>query len=118
MFMLVLAAETPGPKDLVLAMLGASAGLAGLILVFLGQVIASYQALPGGTPQAVKDRRKRAAPPVILVFALSLVSVTLCLAWLAVPGGSTLYHVSLWVFAVDLLATFSVAVSTTLRMLR
>jgi hypothetical protein len=116
--MRALATETPEPRDVVVAILGASAALAGLILVFLGQVIAAYQGLPRDTPPSVRTRRKRAAPPVLLVFALSLGTVALCLAWLAAPGGAALYHVALWLFAADLLATFMVAIFTTLRMLR
>jgi uncharacterized membrane protein len=107
----------PTPSDVVLAMFGASAGLGGLVLVFLGLVIASYQSVPADTPKAVKDRARRAGPPIVGVFALSLTSVALSLAWLAVPGGDLLYRIAVWTFAAELLAVFGLAVGTTWKML-
>src|SRR2546423_2960856 len=41
------------PKDVVLALLGASAGLGGFVLVFLGVIIASYQSYAGNVPGPV-----------------------------------------------------------------
>jgi uncharacterized membrane protein YdjX (TVP38/TMEM64 family) len=107
----------PDPKDVVLAMFGASAGLGGLVLVFLGLVIASYQSVPADTPKSVKDRAKSAGPWIVVVFALSLATVALCLAWLAAPGGDWLYHVAIWVFAAELIAVFLLAVGMTRKML-
>jgi hypothetical protein len=107
----------PTPKDAVLAMLGASAGLGGLVLVFLGLVIASYQGIPGDAPKAVKARAKRTGPFIVIVFGLSLASVALDLWWLAAPGGDLLYHIALWVFAGLLLALLALAAGMTWKML-
>jgi len=40
-------------KDVVLAILGSSAALAGFVLVFLGVIIASYQSYSGAVPEQV-----------------------------------------------------------------
>lgn len=98
-------------------MLGASAGLGGLVLVFLGLVIAGYQSVPADAPNAVKARAKRAGPFIVAVFALSLASVGLSLAWLAWPGGDLLYHVAIGAFAADLIALFVLAAGMTWKML-
>ena len=57
------------PKDVVLALLGASAGLAGFVLVFLGVIIATYQSFAGNVPGPV--------------FATSLLAVAIGAAWFA-----------------------------------
>jgi hypothetical protein len=98
-------------------MLGASAGLGGLVLVFLGLVITGYQSVPADAPKAVRNRARRAGPPILFVFALSLASVGLSLAWLAAPGGDLLYHVAIWTFVADLLGLFALAAGMTWRML-
>jgi len=71
-------------------MLGASAGLGGLVLV---------------------------GPFIVIVFGLSLASVALDLLWLAAPGGDLLYHIALWVFAGLLLALVALAAGMTWKML-
>jgi uncharacterized membrane protein len=107
----------PSAKDVVIAMFGASAALGGLVLVFLGLVIASYQSVPADAPKSVKARARRAGPPIVVVFALSLASVGLSLAWLAASGGDLLYHIAIWVFAAELLALFGLAVGMTWKLL-
>ncbi len=111
------AAADPTPKDVVIAMLGASASIGGLVLVFLGLVIASYQSVAADAPRTVKNRAKRPGWPVLGVFALSMVSVTVSLAWLAAPGGDLLYCMAISVFATQLLAVFALAVGMTWKML-
>jgi uncharacterized membrane protein len=115
---MVVGDASPVPKDIVIAMLGASAALAGLVLVFLGLVVVAYQAFPGDTPDAVRKRRRSSVPMVLIVFALSLASVGLSLAWLAVPGGHLLYTVNLWLFVAELLGILVIAVAATTRVLQ
>lgn len=90
-------------------MLGASAGLGGLVLVFLGLVIAGYQGVPADAPRTVKARAKRAGLPTVAVFGLSLANVGVNLAWLAAPGGDCLYRIAIWAFVAELLALFGLA---------
>jgi hypothetical protein len=93
---------------------GGAAALAGLILVFLGVVIVSYQAYPGGTPQRLLTPYRRAMAAILGIFALSLVCAALSVAWVTTGGGGgPLYDIALWAFFGDLVAIFLVALGTT-----
>jgi hypothetical protein len=63
------------PKDVVLAILGSAAGLAGFVLVFLGIIIASYQSYPGEVPVAVVRPYRIAGTALLAAFGLGLVTV-------------------------------------------
>lgn len=105
-------------KDVVIAVLGASAALAGLILVFLGLVISGYQSYPADTPKTVKASAREAAWPVLKVFALGIFTTAVAGIWLAIPGGDIFYWVCLAAFGADLLAIVVVAVCTSKRLLK
>src|SRR5205814_715630 len=60
------------PKDVVIAILGASAALAGFVLVFLGIVIAAYQSYSGGVPAPVVHPFRTAGTSLLGTFALCL----------------------------------------------
>ena len=115
---LPLADAGPAPTDTVVAILGSSSVLAGLVLVFLGLITSSLQAAVAELDQskptwktflskAGKHDRIDAWLPVfflvIPVFALTMMSIGLSLAWLAIPAGRLVYHVDIWVFAAELL---------------
>ena len=68
---------------MVLALLGTSAGLAGLSLVFLGLVVTTYQSFDGATPAPVLERYRRVVAFVLAVFVVGAVSVLLQVAWFA-----------------------------------
>lgn len=103
--------DTPLPKDVVIAIAAAAAALAGLILVFLGVTVTTIQTYGGDTDGNILKPYKCAAAATLFVFAWSLTSATLAIAWLASGGGSAcLYHVTLWTFLGLLLATFLLAV--------
>ena len=67
------------PKDVVLAILGAAAALAGFVLVFLGIVIASYQSYPGRVPEPVVRPYRISGAALLGTFGLSLVTVAVSL---------------------------------------
>lgn len=69
-------------KDVVLAFLGASAALAGLVLVFLGLVTAAYGALAGDTPKAVKKPLRRTGRVVLVPFGLAVACMAVATVWL------------------------------------
>lgn len=98
-------------KDVVLAMLGASAALAGFVLVFLGVVIASYQSYSGPVPEQVVQPYRRLGAILLAMFGLSLLAVLACLAWLVGGGPDAAYGLVVGVFVVEVLAVFGVAVS-------
>lgn len=111
---LMLATDTPGRNETVIAAGGAAAALAGLILVFLGVVIAGYQAYPGDMPKRLLKPYRKATGAILAVFAMSLADAALSLAWLATGGGGgLLYEAVLWTFFAVLAASFAVAVGTT-----
>ena len=104
--------------EVVVALAGASAAIAGFVLVFLGILITTYQELLGreGIDDTL-ERLKLAACGMLGVFVISLSSVALDIAWLAATGGSCFYDVTLVVFFVQLGALALGAGWTTLGVL-
>jgi hypothetical protein len=69
-------------KDVVISLLGASAGLTGLVLIFLGSLVAAIGALPPGSDAAVYRPYRLTALVVAVAFGLGLCTVALSTAWL------------------------------------
>lgn len=92
-------------KDVMLALLGASVGLAGLLLVVAGFVFAQAGSFP---PETTDDetiaRYERAGKVGLVPFGLSLTEAGLCLAWL-LHRSSGLYAVSVAGFLLLLVLT-------------
>lgn len=101
------------PKDVVVAILGTSAALAGFGLVFLGIVIASYQSYAGAVPQDVVQPFRIAGSALLGAFALGLVTVALSLIWLINGGPAGLYGWTIGLFTIQLVAVFASAAWTT-----
>jgi hypothetical protein len=102
-------------KDVVLAIMGASAALSGLVLVFLGLVVGAYGGLAGDTPSAVRTPLRRTALIILGSFALGVLCLVIAVAWLVDSGSSdVLYAGSVVLFAAQLLALV-VASGWTLR---
>ncbi len=97
------------PKDAVIAILGASAALAGFVLVFLGIIIASYQSYSGGVPDQVVQPYRTTGSALLATFGLSLITVAICLLWLINGGLPGLYGWTIGLFAVQLVAVFASA---------
>jgi hypothetical protein len=100
-------------KDVVLAVLGASAALAGFVLVFLGIIIASYQSYPGGVPEQVVKPYRSVGAVLVGTFALCLFAVLVCLAWLVGGGPDATYGVTVGLFVVEVIAVFEAALAAT-----
>ena len=96
-------------RDVVLAVMGASAALAGFVLVFLGIIVASYQTYPGGVPPAVVRPYRISGGALFGTFALSLVTVGACLTWLLVGGSAEIYRLAVALFIVQLIAVLLAA---------
>jgi hypothetical protein len=89
----------PEPKDTVVAILGAAAALAGLLLVFIGFVYAhgeSYQTRTG-------DKFKFVAKLGIAPFIVTLLCAWFCLEWLT--GSEWAYYWAVTLFEIGLMAT-------------
>jgi hypothetical protein len=97
--------------DVVPAIFGAAAGLAGLLLVFLGVSVAAFQAFAGDVPAAATVRFRRAGAGILGAFLLGLLDVAVAFAWLLSPGRA-LRDVAVVLFAVELAATALAAVVT------
>jgi hypothetical protein len=90
---------------------GAAAGLAGLLLVFLGVSISAFQSYGGDVPPAVTAGWRRSGAWILAAFLLGLVTVAVALAWLLSPSRA-LRDVSVVLFCVELAATALAAVVT------
>jgi hypothetical protein len=101
------------PRDVVLAILGASAALAGFVLVFLGVIIATYQSYAGNAPAQVVRPFRATGGVLFGTFGFSLVTVTVCLAWLALGGPAPLYGWTIGLFILQLVIVFLAAGWTT-----
>ena len=91
-------------KDVVIAVVGASAALAGLVLVFAGVLVTSYQSLVGrpGITDATLERFKSAAWLSVAVFGVALLDLFLGVLWLDQSGGHSLYRFLVNLFYVEL----------------
>ena len=101
------------PKDVVLALLAVSAGLAGFVLVFLGVIIATYQSYAGNVPAQVVRPFRTTGGVLFGTFGYSLITVGVCLVWLALGGPSGLYGWAIGLFALQLVTVFLAAGWTT-----
>ena len=90
---------------------GAAAGLAGLLLVFLGVSISAFQSFGGDVPPAVTADWRRAVAWILGAFLLGLVVVAVAFAWLLSPS-RVLRDVAAVLFAVELAAVALAAVTT------
>jgi len=97
--------------DVVPAIFGAAAGLAGLLLVFFGVSISAFQSFGGDVPPAVTAGWRQAAMWILGAFLLALACVAVAFVWLLTPSRG-LRDVAVVLFAVELAATGLAAVTT------
>ncbi len=96
-------------RDIGLALLGASAGIGGLILVFLGLVVSGVSAFQPGASPEVKKPYKMAALTVMAAFLLSVLSTSAATVWLLNSCAESLYKFSVAIFFVQLAALVAAA---------
>ena len=101
------------PKDVVIAILGASAAFAGFTLVFLGIVITSYESYSGGVADHVLRPYRLSGTVLLGVFAVCLITVAVSLLWLVNGGSTGLYDTSIALFALELVVVFGGALWAT-----
>jgi len=109
----LLTTGAPARTEVVIAVFGASAGVGGLVLVFLGILITTVGTYPGGTSDAVLEPYRLGAWASVGVFALSLLTVAVSLVWLAVDQSHWLYVLTLVVFSCLLAAVLGLAAAVT-----
>jgi uncharacterized membrane protein YhaH (DUF805 family) len=105
-------------KDVVTAILGAAAALAGLTLVFLGMIVNAYQDRGGVSSEAVRKRYMNLAAFVLCAFVASLTCVGLATIWMLDPKGvSGLYVPVVVVFLASLVILLLATVLAVRRLL-
>ena len=104
-------------QQVIVTVLGAAAGLAGLVLVFLGIVVTAYQSFPGDTPDKVVSGFRSAAMLTLGTFVLGIGCVALATLWLLTRNNAFLYAAALTVFAAQLLLLLVAAGAVTRRVL-
>jgi hypothetical protein len=72
-------------KDVMLAVLGASVGLAGLLLVFSGFVLSQASSFPSTTDDDVIERFEKAGRFGVWPFLLAIVIALLSVTWFIAP---------------------------------
>lgn len=92
-----------GREDVVLALMGAAGGIAGLTLVFLGLLVTARSAFPPATPKAILDRFRFPAAVVLAAFLIGVLCLAFSTGWL-VDGGKNgaLYVACLVTFSAQL----------------
>ena len=98
------------PKDVVIAVLGASAALGGFVLVFLGIVITSFESYSGGVAEEILRPYRLSGSVLLGAFAICLITVALSLIWLINGGSLGLYDLTIAIFALELVTVFASAV--------
>ena len=88
-------------KDTILAIFGASVGLAGIVLVFIGFVSAHGEGFQNNTRKKIF---KRVAKVGLIPFAIALIAAFLSLCWLETSSPSS-YHYALLSFKAALIST-------------
>jgi len=91
------------PKDVVVAILGASAALAGFVLVFLGLVLSAYHEYSGAVSAAVKRPYRSMAVVLYTTFCIALGTIAVCIGWV-LGGGDPIYRIAIGLFLVELVA--------------
>jgi hypothetical protein len=87
--------------DVVLALLGASATLSGLLLVFLGFIPGIYGGLSNDGADDAKTELGRAALGLLIAFIVGLVCVATSTVWLVISQSQPLYDLATSLFALQ-----------------
>jgi hypothetical protein len=104
-------------EDVIVTVLGAAATLAGLVLVFLGIVVTTYQGFPGDTPGKVLGRFRVSGILTLGTFVTGIACVALATVWLLTSGNEQVYLAVLATFAAELLLLLAVSGFVTWRVL-
>ena len=78
---------------MILALLGASAGLSGLVLVFLGLVAAATASFPPGTKPTIVNKARNPAYGVLTSFGLGILCVSSATGWLILLHNDQLLYI-------------------------
>jgi hypothetical protein len=111
-------AVNPTDVDVVTAVVGVSAALAGFNLVFLGVAITAYQAFPPDTVRLVRGPYLRIAGLSLAAFIVSLSTVALGVWWLVSDQPDWAYGGILVMSLVQLILVMLTGLVAVLRVMR
>lgn len=85
--------ESIATKEIALAALGGAAGIAGLLLVFVGFIIVKVEALPGETSDRVLGKYELTAKLGMVPLLVLTIVILAAYGWLFYPTNSLLFYV-------------------------
>ena len=104
-------------KDVITSVVGASAGLSGLGLVFVGLLITTYQSFAGDTPERVLSGYRTATVGALSAFGAGVLCLCLAVGWLITRGDvKWLYGAAVTLFGLQILALVTSTVWTVKRL--
>jgi|SRR5258708_5529810 hypothetical protein len=104
-------------QDVIITVLGASAALAGLVLVFVGIVVTTFQGYGTEQAAAVRSAFRHDALLTLAPFTLGVASVGCSTAWLLTRNNQPLYIATLVTFIGQLVLLLLAAFLVTRRVL-
>jgi hypothetical protein len=106
----------PELKDVVIATLGASAAIAGIILIFSGFLFAQAATFPVETSDKLLEKFRLCGKLGALPF-VSCMAVTGISFWWMLSPGACAYWLNIWMFGITLVITTGYGVATILFLL-
>ena len=104
--------------DVMTTVLGAAGGLAGLVLVFLGIVVTTFQSYPGNIDDALRRGFRQDSILTLVPFALGVICVCLSAVWLLLSKNNEgLYIAAVLTFFLQLASLLLAAGLVTWRVL-
>ncbi len=93
-------------RDIALAVFGGSVGLASVLVVFIGFLVAHAEALPSTTSDTVQNQYKKAAKWGLVPTSAAILEALACYAWFFLQHPALLYlwSVGFVILAVGFLA--------------
>jgi hypothetical protein len=85
-------------RDIAIAVFGGATGLASVLLVFVGFLLATGQSFPSGTPKKLTNRYTLFARLGLIPIALCVAAMLASYGWLFHPGNMTLATLWQWSF--------------------
>ena len=107
----------PEPKEVILAVLGASVAIAGLLLVFTGFLFTQASSFAPTTPDAITEKFRKGVRLGIIPFLAALADSVASFVWLLWPG-TILYQTATIGFIVVLVGTATYGAVTIFYFLR
>src|SRR5438128_2675583 len=106
-----------GHEDVVVAVLGVSAGLSGLVLVFLGLLLTSLGSFGGAAPGAVLRPYRWMISATLVAFGVGIMCVAAAATWLVgLNDNHALYVATVVLFALQIATLLVTTIWTTARL--